>query len=41
MAEVEIPASAERSPFLLVIGLLLLAGGAGLAIFFLRSKMNP
>ena len=40
MAELEVPVSQERSPLLLVMGLFLLAGGAGLAYFFLRAKMK-
>jgi hypothetical protein len=40
MAEIEVPVSQQRSPLLLVMGLFLLAGGAGLAYFFLRAKMK-
>ncbi|NLN70399.1 MAG: LysM peptidoglycan-binding domain-containing protein [Chloroflexi bacterium] len=41
MVAVDTPAGEGRSPLLLAIGLFLLAAGAGLAFFFLRSKMNP
>jgi hypothetical protein len=40
MVEVDLTPSAGRSPLLLVIGLFLLAGGAGLAFFFLRLRMK-
>jgi hypothetical protein len=40
MVDVEVPPGGERSPLLLAIGLFLLAGGAGLAFFFLRTRMN-
>jgi len=37
----EIAPEAQRSPLFLVIGLLLVAGGAVLAIFFIRSSLTP
>jgi hypothetical protein len=37
----EVAPEAQRSPLFLVIGLLLVAGGAVLAIFFIRSSMTP
>lgn len=42
LAEAEIPEQQGdgRSPLLLAIGLILLAGGVGLAYFFIRSKQN-
>ena len=41
MPEGELPvAESNRSPLLLAIGLFLLAGGAGLAFFFVRSRMT-
>ncbi|MDF1519057.1 MAG: LysM domain-containing protein [Brevefilum sp.] len=36
----EVDVSANRSPLLLAIGLFLLAGGAGLAFFFIRSRQG-
>jgi len=39
-AEDEADVSANRSPLLLAIGLFLLAGGAGLAFFFIRSRQG-
>jgi hypothetical protein len=38
--EDEADVSANRSPLLLAIGLFLLAGGAGLAFFFIRSRQG-
>jgi len=39
-SEDEADVSANRSPLLLAIGLFLLAGGAGLAFFFIRSRQT-
>jgi len=39
-AEDEADVSANRSPLLLAVGLFLLAGGAGLAFFFIRSRQG-
>ena len=36
----EVTQGDERSPLFLIIGLFLLAGGAGLAFFFIRSRQN-
>lgn len=40
MIDAEVVPGEGRSPLLLVIGLFLLAGGAGLAFFFIRSRMT-
>jgi hypothetical protein len=40
MIDAEIVPGGGRSPLLLAIGLFLLAGGAGLAFFFIRSRMT-
>lgn len=40
MIEEEVVVGRGRSPFLLTIGLFLLAGGAALAFFFIRSQME-
>ncbi len=40
MIDDEVVVGRGRSPFLLTIGLFLLAGGAALAFFFIRSQMN-
>lgn len=40
MVDVDVSSGGGRSPLLLAIGLFLLAGGAGLAFFFLRTRMN-
>lgn len=40
MIDAEVVPGGERSPLLLAIGLFLLAGGAGLAFFFIRSRMT-
>jgi hypothetical protein len=40
MVDMEVESGGGRSPLLLAIGLFLLAGGAGLAFFFLRTRMN-
>jgi LysM repeat protein len=40
MVDVDIPSGGGRSPLLLAIGLFFLAGGAGLAFFFLRTRMS-
>ena len=40
LSEAEVAPGESRSPLLLAIGLFLLAGGAGLAFFFIRSRMT-
>ena len=40
MIDAEVVPGGGRSPLLLAIGLFLLAGGAGLAFFFIRSRMT-
>ncbi len=40
LSEAEVAPGENRSPLLLAIGLFLLAGGAGLAFFFIRSRMT-
>lgn len=41
LIEAEFEPGGGRSPLLLAIGLFLLAGGAGLAFFFIRTRMKP
>jgi hypothetical protein len=41
LSEAEVAPGESRSPLLLAIGLFLLAGGAGLAFSFIRSRMTP